>query len=67
MPDKANTLLVESIQKLLRRKADRNLQKILQRTHAADIAGAMRSLTDRDRARLFRLIPGAELQGETLA
>lgn len=67
MADAKSTLLVESIQRLLRRKADRNLQKILTRTHAADIAGAMRALTDPDRLRLFRLIPNPELQGETLA
>ncbi|MFT4705505.1 MAG: magnesium transporter, partial [Bradymonadia bacterium] len=67
MPDKANTLLVDSIQKLLRRKADRNLQRILQRTHAADIAGVMRQLTDGDRTRLFGLVPDVELQGEVLA
>ena len=67
MPVGGQTLLVESIQKLLRRNAERNLIKILRRTHTADVAALMRQLTDRDRIRLFNLIPDLPDKGEVLS
>ncbi len=67
MPNGGQTLLVESIQKLLRRNAERNLIKILRRTHTADIAVVMRQLSDRDRVKLFNLAPSLEGKGEILS
>lgn len=62
-----HSLLVDSIQKLLRRNAERNLRRILERTHDADIALVLRSLSLRDVERTFRLLPDLQRQAEVLA
>lgn len=67
MNTQGQSLLVESVRKLLRRNAERNLVKILRRTHAADIAGIFRQLTDRETLTLFNLVPDLEEKGEVLA
>ncbi len=67
MSNSSQSLLVASVRKLLRRSADRNLVKILRRTHAADIASLLRHLTDREMVRLFELVPDTEEKGEILA
>ncbi len=60
------TILVDSVRKLLRRGAQRNLVKILQRRHAADIALVFRQLSDREEVTLFGLIPELDQKGEVL-
>jgi magnesium transporter len=67
MPSQGQALLVESVRKLLRRNAERNLIKILRRAHPADIAAVLRQLEDRDVLRLFQLVPDIEERGEILA
>ena len=67
MPVGGQTLLVESVQKLLRRNAERNLVKILRRTHTADLAALLRQLRERDQLRLFNLIPDLADKGEVLS
>ena len=67
MPVGGQTLLVESVQKLLRRNAERNLVKILRRTHTADVAALLRQLRERDQIRLFNLIPDLADKGEVLS
>lgn len=67
MPTQGQNVFVDSIRELLRRNAERNLVKILARTHAADIAGVMRQLEPREQVRLFQLVPDVEEKGEILA
>ncbi len=67
MAIQAQQILIDSVTKLLRRKADRNLVNILVRTHAADIAAVFRGLGDRDRVHTFALIPTVERRSEVLA
>ncbi len=67
MPTQHQFRLQENIQRLLRRNAERNLAKILHRTHVADIAAVMRSLNQREQHRLFELIGDPEDQAEVLA
>lgn len=57
-----NKVLVESIRRLLRRKAYPNLKKIVNKTHAADLSIIFRSLPMADQAKLFGMMsdPGAK-------
>lgn len=67
MASQAPQILLENFQRLLRRKADKNLGNMLQRTRAQDIAAIFRSLSDRDRSHTFALIPSTEKQSEVLS
>ena len=51
------SLLRRTIQRLLRRKADANLTKILRKTHPADIALLMRGFGGIDQKNIFNLCP----------
>ena len=51
------SLLRRTIQRLLRRKADANLTKILRKTHPADIALLMRGFGSVDQKNIFNLCP----------
>ena len=51
------SLLRRTIQRLLRRKADANLTKILRKTHPADIALLMRGFGGVDQKNIFNLCP----------
>lgn len=51
-----NRVLVESIRRLLRRKALPNLRKIVNKTHAADLSIVFRSLSIADQAILFGMM-----------
>jgi len=60
-------VLVDTVQKLLRRGAHRNLRKILAATRAQDIAGLFRYLSERDRLKLFSEIENIETRAEVLS
>ena len=51
------SLLRRTIQRLLRRKANANLTKILRKTHPADIALLMRGFGSSDQKNIFNLCP----------
>ncbi|HJO21181.1 MAG TPA: magnesium transporter [Candidatus Marinimicrobia bacterium] len=51
------SLLRRTIQRLLRRKADANLTKILRKTHPADVALLMRGFGNSDQKNIFNLCP----------
>jgi magnesium transporter len=56
MANDQNRVLVESIKRLLRRKAYPNLRKIVEKTHAADISIIFRSLPLSEQIILFNMI-----------
>ena len=66
MLESANSVLLDSVRKLLRRNAEKNLARILQRSRAQDIAGIFRSLSDSEVVRLFLLVPDVYEQAEGL-
>ena len=51
------SLLRRTIQRLLRRKANANLTKILRKTHPADVALLMRGFGSSDQKKIFNLCP----------
>jgi|TARA_B110000881_G_scaffold211410_1_gene219858 magnesium transporter len=51
------SLLRRTIQRLLRRRADDNLTKILRKTHPADVALLMRGFANSDQKTIFNLCP----------
>ncbi|NNF98508.1 MAG: magnesium transporter [Desulfobacteraceae bacterium] len=58
-----NTILIESIKRLLRRDADIHLRKIINKTHAADLSVIFHSLSVTHQLRLFNLIGDIEKKG----
>ena len=58
-----NRILVESIKRLLRRGALSHLEKIVNKTHAADLSVVFRSLTFDQQHQLFNLIRDTEQKG----
>jgi magnesium transporter len=62
-----NGMLLDTVQKLLRRNAERNIVRILQRAHAADIALLLRHISGKDRLRVFKLVPDPDVRAEVLA
>ena len=67
MQNSQRKILVDSITRLLRRDATRNLTKIFARTHPADIAMVLAEVNSHDARRLFELITHADKRAETLA
>jgi len=63
MPTDRNRILVESVKRLLRRRATSHLSKIVNKTHAADLSVVFRSLTLSEQRRLFNLITDVEQKG----
>lgn len=63
----AQQVLLESVQKLLRRDAGKNITRILQRTRSEDIAVLLRSVSPNDQRRIFLLVADQEVQAEVLA
>ena len=59
-------ILIESIKRLLRRGALSNLKRIINKTHAADMAGVFRTLTLAEQRKLFDLIDRVETKGVLL-
>ncbi len=62
-----NRVLVESIRRLLRRKALPNLRKIVNKTHAADLSIVFRSLPIKDQAILFGMMADPADKGVLLS
>jgi magnesium transporter len=62
-----NKVLVESIKRLLRRKAYPNLKKIVNKTHAADLSIVFRSLPIADQAKLFGMMSDPADKGVLLS
>ena len=58
-----NKILVDSIKRLLRRNALYNLQKIVDKTHAADLSRVFDYLTLPDQHKLFQMIRDNEQKG----
>ena len=55
-----NTILIESIKRLLRRNALQHLRKIVAKTHAADLSRAFDSLSLTEQHKLFNMIEDNE-------
>lgn len=62
-----NRILVESIRRLLRRNAVTHLQKMVNKTHAADLALVFRDISLADQCRLFNMLESVERKGVLLA
>jgi len=58
-----NTILIESIKRLLRRNALQHLRKIVAKTHAADLSRAFDSLSLTEQHKLFNMIEDNEQKG----
>ncbi len=67
MAQDRNRILVESIRRLLRRKAYPNLRKIVNKTHAADLSIVFRSLPVVDQRLLFKMMVDPEDKGTLLS
>jgi len=59
-------ILNESIKRLLRRGAISHLRKIVNKTHAADLAAVFRVLTFNEQRKLFAVIEDVEIKGVIL-
>jgi magnesium transporter len=62
-----SSILLESVQKLLRHKADRNLARILDRTRVEDIATLLRHFEPEDQFHILCLIAPMDRQSAVLA
>ncbi|MBL0712914.1 MAG: magnesium transporter [Desulfosarcina sp.] len=60
----SNRILVESVKRLLRRGATTNLRKIITKTHAADLATVIRSLSLDNQLQLYNMIDDTEKKGD---
>ena len=67
MANDQTRLLLESIKRLLRRKAYPNIKKILNKTHAADLSVVLRSLPLTDKTKLFHMITDSVYKGVLLS
>jgi len=67
MANDQNRILLDSIKRLLRRKAHPNLRKIINKTHAADLSIIFRSLSLEDQSVLFNMIPDIQKKGILLS
>jgi len=67
MASDQNRILVESIRRLIRRKAFLNLKKIVEKTHAADLSIIFRSLPLVDQRKLFNMISDITKKGILLS
>jgi len=64
MANDNNTILTESIKRLLRRGATTHLTKIVNKAHAADLALVFRSMTLAHQKKLFSMIKDIEQKGD---
>jgi len=67
MQSDRSKILVESIKRLLRRDATSHLTKIVNKTHAADLSIAFRSLSFPNQRKLFGMIGDTEQKGVLLS
>lgn len=66
MLDERNKMLVQTISKLHRRGADKNIKKILEKTHSADVATILEAMEIADRHAVFLLL-STKLKAGTLS
>jgi magnesium transporter len=59
-------LLLESLQKLVRRGADAHVARLLKKARPEDVAIVLRFLDDRHHGKIFDLLPSDEARAETL-
>ncbi len=64
MANDHNTILTESIKRLLRRGATSHLAKIVNKAHVADLALVFRSMTLGNQKKLFAMIEDTEQKGD---
>ncbi|SLM32663.1 MgtE2 [Desulfamplus magnetovallimortis] len=62
-----NVILADSIKRLLRRGATKSLQKIIKKTHAADLSLVFRELSKNNRLKMFNLMTDPEQKGVLLS
>lgn len=67
MPQSQRRTLVESITRLSRRGASKNLKKILQRVRPADLAGLLDQVNDAEVLKIFALIEEPQRRADTLS
>lgn len=60
-------LLIETVQKLVRRRAKANLIKILSKTHPADIGHALNSLLRSEQRYLIGIMPDDQMKADVLS
>lgn len=65
--DQKTKLLASSISKLLRRGAERNIRRIINKTHDADVASVLEVFDTDARIAVFQLIPDPERQANILS
>ena len=63
MQSDRNKILIDSIKRLLRREATNHLVKIVNKTHAADLAVVFRSLSHTNQHKLFDMLEDTEQKG----
>ena len=62
-----NRILIDSIKRLLRRGADTHLRKLVNKTHAADLALVFQEITLADQIRLIHMLDSVEQKGDLFA
>lgn len=67
MVNERTRLLTATIQKLLHRGAMPNIQRILSKTHSADIASVLQNFSDLEAYEIFKLEPSASVRAEILS
>ncbi len=60
-------VLLDMVRRLNRRSATGHLKKLIEKTHAADIAWVLRHLNDEERTKIFGIIAKTSLLGELLS
>lgn len=66
MIDKEFSVLFDALRRLIRRKAEPNIRKIISKTHPADLARVFRNFTPIEREFVFRLIEDKPYKAEFL-
>jgi magnesium transporter len=59
--------LAVTMSKLYRRGAERNIRKIIAKSHSADMAGVLESLETEERISIFQLVPTVEMKAQILS
>jgi len=59
--------LAATVSKLYRRGAERNIKKIIAKSHSADIAGVLEALDADERLSLFQMVPSLEMKAQILS
>lgn len=59
--------LAATVSKLYRRGAERNIKKIIAKSHSADIAGVLEVLEADERVTVFQMVPSVEMKAQILS